>query len=460
MNKQSNHKFSYTPDVKIKALGPKFYDKVKAADFPKTILRYRNDEAAKSVGLDGFSDAQWMKHFGRFAPLKNNLKTPLALRYHGHQFRHYNPDIGDGRGFLFAQMRGGDGCLLDLGTKGSGRTPHSRAGDGRLTLLGGVREVLATAYLEALGVNTSKTLSLIETGEELQRSDEPSPTRSAVMVRLSHSHIRFGTFQRAAFENNKEGMENLVAYCFEYYYPDIADKTPASLLAAVSKASAETVASWMVAGFVHGVMNTDNMNITGESFDYGPFRFSPTLQAARTAAYFDHQSLYAFGRQPETMYWNLAQLASAFTLITDEKPVVKVLDNFPNHYSAALRTAFFKRLGMEPGKDANKDMGFINSTFLYLENSQAGLAQFYYNFRGGAGRLKQALKGPNKTAYEGQEFKDWLKVFKTYEPNAKAPDTDVVTIIHEEIEALWAPIAAHDDWSLFERKLTDIKVAV
>ena len=139
-------------------------------------------------------------------PDQHGSQTDKAVQY-GHQFRHYNPDLGDGRGFLFAQMRDDKGRLLDLGTKGSGQTPYSRAGDGRLTLLGGVREVLATAYLEALGVNTSKSLSLIETGESLQRNDEPSPTRSSVLVRLSHSHIRFGTFQRAAFENNKEEME-------------------------------------------------------------------------------------------------------------------------------------------------------------------------------------------------------------------------------------------------------------
>ena len=131
--------------------------------------------------------------------------SPLALRYHGHQFQHYNPDLGDGRGFLFAQLYDlSDGRLLDLGTKGSGTTPYSRSGDGRLTLKGAVREALATAFLRALGVNTSKTLSIVETGEQLFRGDEPSPTRSAVLVRLSHFHVRFGTFQRLNFEGNTD----------------------------------------------------------------------------------------------------------------------------------------------------------------------------------------------------------------------------------------------------------------
>ena len=128
----------YRPETAILELGPRFYDPVRPADFPQAILRFRNDREANSVGLGGLSDDDWIRHFGRFAPLPDNLPEPLALRYHGHQFRVYNPDIGDGRGFLFAQLRDGADRLLDLGTKGSGQTPYSRFGDGRLTLAGGV----------------------------------------------------------------------------------------------------------------------------------------------------------------------------------------------------------------------------------------------------------------------------------------------------------------------------------
>jgi uncharacterized protein YdiU (UPF0061 family) len=173
-------------------------DPVRAADFPETILRFRNDRAAATIGLEPLSDADWVRHFGRFEPLPGSLPEPLALRYHGHQFRVYNPNIGDGRGFLFAQMHDIAGRLMDLGTKGSGQTPHSRSGDGRLTLKGAVREILATEMLEALGVETSRTFSVVETGEALHRGDEPSPTRSAVLIRLSHGHIRIGSFQRLA----------------------------------------------------------------------------------------------------------------------------------------------------------------------------------------------------------------------------------------------------------------------
>jgi uncharacterized protein YdiU (UPF0061 family) len=188
---------SYRPDPRLIELGDSYYDAVAPACFPQCIPRFVNRRWADRIGLD-LTDDQWAAHFCRFEPLSDNLKQPLALRYHGHQFRVYNPEIGDGRGFTFAQLRDDRDRLLDLGTKGSGQTPYSRTADGRLTLKGGVREVLATEMLEALGVNTSKTFALFETGEELVRGDEPSPTRSSVLTRLSHGHIRIGTFQRLA----------------------------------------------------------------------------------------------------------------------------------------------------------------------------------------------------------------------------------------------------------------------
>jgi uncharacterized protein YdiU (UPF0061 family) len=196
----------YRPDPRFAALGPDFSDPVRPAEFPRRDLRFRNQRAAASVGLDTLNHDEWLAAFARFEALPENQPEPLAMRYHGHQFMTYNPDLGDGRGFLFAQVReAGSGRLLDLATKGSGTTPWSRGGDGRLTLKGGVREVLAASLLEALGVPTSRAFCLVETGEALMRGDEPSPTRSSVLTRLSHSHIRFGTFQRQAYLESPAG---------------------------------------------------------------------------------------------------------------------------------------------------------------------------------------------------------------------------------------------------------------
>src|SRR3954453_9842176 len=208
---------AYQPDLRILTLGPNFYDPVEAAAFPQCVRRFANESWASRVGLN-LDETGWTRHFCRFEPLPDNLRQPLALRYHGHQFRVYNPEIGDGRGFTFAQLRDDRGRLLDLGTKGSGQTPYSRHADGRLTLKGGIREILATEMLEALGVNTSKTFALFETGEQLERGDEPSPTRSSVLTRLSHGHIRIGTFQRLAFFGQVEDIAKLVRYCLENLY--------------------------------------------------------------------------------------------------------------------------------------------------------------------------------------------------------------------------------------------------
>ena len=440
----------YTPDPKINELGEDFYNPVQAAHFPETILRYRDDDAALSVGLK-LNDEEWVKHFGQFEPLEDNLTEPLALRYHGHQFQTYNPDLGDGRGFLFAQMRGPDGRLMDLGTKGSGQTPWSRAGDGRLTLLGGVREVLASRYLEHMGVNTSKTFSLIETGEALQRNDEPSPTRSAVMVRLNHSHIRFGSFQRQAFFNHTDNLEKLTDYCLRYYHTEA--EGPDGLLRATTINSADMVASWMAGGFVHGVMNTDNMNITGETFDFGPYRFLPTLKSDFTAAYFDYNKLYAFAKQPEIMYWNLGQLAQGLSLICEDDKLLAALEDYAPAYREALRKHMFRRFAIEP-KDQEKDIAFIMQTFRFLEKSQCSWPQFWHDWQGGAGQLLHAEKSPNSNYYTGDAFADWLASFGTYEPTGEASKSDkVVSLLYDEIGDLWKPIDDHDDWSAFETKL-------
>lgn len=441
----------YAPDPAILSLGEAFYDAVAPADFPKTILRYRNDAAAASVGLSGLSDAQWISHFGRFNPLQDNLSRPLALRYHGHQFQNYNPNIGDGRGFLFAQLRGETGRLLDLGTKGSGQTPYSRRGDGRLTLLGGVREVLATTYLESLGVPTSKTFSLIETGEALTRGDEPSPTRSAVMTRLQHSHIRFGTFQRLAYFEDKVSMESLVEYCQTHFYPKA--QSPAQLLEAVAIACAHKVASWMAAGFVHGVMNTDNMNITGETFDYGPYRFLPVLQSGFTAAYFDHNGLYAFARQPEIMYWNLGQLAQSLSLIADDNSLITALEAYAPAYRNALRDHVFRRLSLAP-TEVEKDIPFVMDTLRWLEEASVPWPQFWHDWAGGSARDTFAKASPNAPFYAGEAFDSWFKALSQFTPIAEgSTDTIAPSLLYDDIGALWAPIDKEDDWSEFHAKL-------
>ena len=443
-------------------------DPVKPADFPKTVLRHRNQRAATRVGLSGLSEEAWLAHFGRFRPLDNNLSEPLALRYHGHQFGQYNPDIGDGRGFLFAQFRDPEGRWLDLGTKGSGQTPYSRFGDGRLTLKGGVREVLASAFLEALGVNVSKLFSLIETGEQLQRQDEPSPTRSAVMVRLSHSHIRIGSFQRLAALRQTDAMARLIDHAVRHYYPDASDpdmqKQASKLLELMSADSARMVASWMAAGFVHGVMNTDNFNLTGETFDFGPYRFLPQSDPNFTAAYFDHSGLYRFGAQPGRGFWNMQQLASALTLMTGEEtaPLVKALEAYEPAYQQALVEQIHGRLGLKPQRNAT-DLSFVAELLAWMTESGVSWQGFFHDWFCGEASAHRAKASPRAALYATADFKPVRSQIDARTSDAverldraSLQRAEPVDLLYDEIEAIWSTIGDDDDWSIFNAKLEQI----
>jgi serine/tyrosine/threonine adenylyltransferase len=459
---------AYRPDPQFPALGPEFGDPVAAANFPATILRYRNDRAAATVGLDALGDEEWLAHFGRFNPLPGNIDPPLAQRYHGHQFRSYNPDLGDGRGFLFAQLREAEtGRLLDLGTKGSGQTPWSRQGDGRLTLKGGVREVLATAMLEALGVPTSRSFSLVETGEALQRGDEPSPTRSAVLVRLSHSHVRFGTFQRHAYLQAADRVSALVDHVIGLYYPQLlgAKDHPAALLEAVCGKAARLTARWMAAGFVHGVLNTDNMNITGESFDYGPYRFLPKSDPNFVAAYFDQSGLYSFGRQPEAVFWNLQQLAGCLRLVTDSDPLVEALNGFGPAYRRELMAAMLSRLGVRPRGD-EEDGALVQAAFGAMAEGGERLRWEPFFFDWFCGREVRAMAGPRGDLYAGADFAEFRQQLSAYD--ADQPErlghryfaqSEPEELLIDEIEAIWADIDQRDDWMAFHAKLARIETA-
>jgi uncharacterized protein YdiU (UPF0061 family) len=444
------------PDVRIFELGEGFFDPVEPAKFPQCIPRFLNRRAAETVGLAGLSDEEWAAHFCRFEPLPDNLKQPLALRYHGHQFRVYNPDIGDGRGFLFAQLRDEKDRLLDLGTKGSGQTPYSRTADGRLTLKGGVREVLATEMLQALGVNTSKSFALFETGEALERGDEPSPTRSSVLTRLSHSHIRIGTFQRQAFLRDMDALNRLVRYCLEHLYGEApaadASENALRLFDLVARATATLAASYMAGGFVHGVLNSDNINITGESFDYGPWRFTPYWDAEFTAAYFDHYGLYAFARQPEAINWDLAQLGGCLSLLVPEaQPLSDVLAGWGDRFEQAFVSALLGRLGVER-KDAQSDRELASSLLKALESRAATIDCIFFDWRGG--------RDPGAERYPGEPFRVLAAKLAGRERVTAHPywsDPEPCSMHIEEVEAIWDAIAERDDWSPFNAKIEAIR---
>ena len=450
---------SYIPDSRFDGLGDEFSTPVDAASFPKAIERRWNTRWADAVGLGDLTEAERAAHFHRFESLPDNQERPRAIKYHGHQFRVYNPEIGDGRGFLFAQLRDEHDRLLDFGTKGSGQTPFSRSGDGRLTLKGAVREILAAEMLEALGVYTSKVFSVYETGEQLYRGDEPSPTRSAVMTRLQHSHLRFGVFQRHAYYNRTDLIEQLVAYGLDNLLPDARaqhDDPAVALLDGAVRASARLCAQWMAAGFVHGVLNTDNLVVTGESFVYGPWRFLPEFEPGFTAAYFDETGLYAYARQPEAVYWALQQLAGALSLIGDRDGLIAVLQTYPDLYKQSVREVFMARLGLE-GLDADRDGEMVTQLLDFMKESRIRFEAVFFDWFCGMASEDRAMQSARATHYQSEAFRPVLDGFKARQPlkseRLNAPyfkHADPVHMTIERVEAIWSDIAEHDDWQALD----------
>lgn len=440
--------------------------RVEPAQFPKSQLRWFNKLASENLELDFLSQIEIQNHFWAFQSFKKNLSYPLAMGYHGHQFRHYNPDLGDGRGFLFAQLKGLDGKIHDLSTKGSGTTPYSRRGDGRLTLKGAVRELLASEMLESLGVNTSQTICIFETGENLNRPDEKSPARGAVLTRRMHSSIRFGTFQRLQYLNQPDLIRKLVGFCLDHYYPDVQvshQQSEAQLfLKAVARKTAELAAQLIMCGYIHAVLNTDNMNISGEVFDFGPYRFMPHFNPHFTAAYFDHEGLYCYSRQPESFSWGLDQLANSLKLAYPDVDSEIMQKEFYQVYQDQVKKLFFKRLNLNPSYTLNDELLYTHF-FKLLETPGVLMESCFFDFHSGYARQSWKVS-PQKKYYTSANANQLIQILQKFSP---AKDKLVLhpyfqnlspqSLYITEIEAIWQAIEIDDDWSLLYNKIEDIR---
>ncbi|MCG9885603.1 MAG: YdiU family protein [Cyanobacteria bacterium] len=486
-------------ELAFQGLGDGFFDVVTAAEFPQQILRFRNDRLLPRLGLEGaaIADEDFVRAFGRF----EGREPLLAMRYHGYQFGEYNPRLGDGRGFLYGQVRGVDGVLWDLGTKGSGTTPYSRGGDGRLTLKGGVREVLASELLGRLGVTTSRCLSLVETGEKLWRGDEPSPTRSSVMVRMGQSHVRFGTFERHHHEGRRDRVQALLNHVIEVYYPHLlpatglADEAPEAVAVQecygrfygeLVERVARLCAQWMAAGFCHAVLNTDNMLVTGESFDYGPYGFIPTYDLRFTAAYFDYYGRYAYGNQPGICHLNLELLQRPLGMVIDRAALETGLAGFEEAYHRAYRRCMVERLGLPPCDDNSPegehlDDDLVEATVQFLALSQVHYGEFFAALRSGfspawrgdVGAIaaeRPFWSGLMETLPDAEAMEWWGRWCEAYHRRLQDLSTEevqgvavrlrdrnsLVSLVRPQIEAVWEAIDQRDDWGPFQELVARI----
>ncbi len=329
-----------------------------ASPAPTPAVVALNEPLAEELGID----VAWLRSAAGIAVLAGNAvpdgARPVAMGYAGHQFGNYSPRLGDGRALLLGEVLDAEGRLRDVHLKGSGRTPFARGGDGRATLGPMLREYLIAEALHALGVPTTRSLAVVTTGETVART---GPEPGAILTRVATSHLRVGTFEYARWLEDGANLEPLVRHALERHHPDGDDSArPAlTLLRHTVEVQAVLIAQWMLVGFVHGVMNTDNMTISGESIDFGPCAFMDRFDPATVFSSIDHAGRYAYGNQPAVAQWNLARLAEALLPAIDEDRdtavalATEALEGFVDRYQRAWSDGMAGKLGLPPDSPGN-----------------------------------------------------------------------------------------------------------
>jgi len=362
-------------------LPEQFYARLPPTQMPSPELIRFNQALAADIGLAQIElqSPQGIDMFtGNFVPASAD---PIAMVYAGHQFGGYAPKLGDGRAILLGEVIGPDGVRRDVQLKGAGRTPFSRGGDGRAVLGPVLREYIVSEGMNALGIPTTRALAATLTGENVPR-EQFYP--GAMLTRVSRSHVRIGTFQYFAAQGDHESVKQLADYVIERHYPSVWDaQFPYdALIEAVVQAQAELVAQWMHVGFIHGVMNTDNMQIAGETIDYGPCAFMDTYSPGTVYSSIDRMGRYAYVNQPQIAQWNLAWLIRSLLPLMDVNEEVAVgraqaiIDRYPSVYDAAWLQGMRAKLGLASPKD--EDLELIHDFHSLMEEQKA---DFTLSFR-------------------------------------------------------------------------------
>jgi protein adenylyltransferase len=354
-------------------LPPRFYSRLAPTPVADPGLIRVNHALAEHLGLD----PDWLASPRGVLTVGGNEvpagADPIATVYAGHQFGSYNPQLGDGRAILLGEVIGRDGERYDIQLKGSGPTPYSRGGDGRSPLGPVLREYIVSEAMHALGLPTTRALAAVTTGEPVARE---SFLPGAVLARVAKSHIRIGTLQYFAAQQDQEALNVLVKYVLARHYPQslAADNLALALLTQVIGRQAELVAQWQLLGFIHGVMNTDNMLLSGETIDYGPCAFMDDFHPDKVFSSIDQGGRYAYRNQPGIAHWNLAGLAQALLplLHEDQEQAVALaqgaVDNFPEHFGRAYSQGLARKLGLEIISDT--DQALVDELFQLMATQQ------------------------------------------------------------------------------------------
>ena len=382
-------------------LDERFYTKMKPSQVARPELIAINEELARDLGID---PAALSSQDGLDVLAGNKVPEgadPLAQVYAGHQFGGWSPRLGDGRALLLGEVVSSSGARFDIQLKGSGPTPYSRMGDGRAWVGPVMREYIISEAMHHLGVPTTRALAAVTTGETVVRE---APYPGAVLTRVASSHIRVGTFQYFASQRDTEALEALAAHAISRHAPGA--ETALDLLEVVIEKQAALVAKWMGLGFIHGVMNTDNMTISGETIDYGPCAFMDTFHPMRVFSSIDQQGRYAYGRQPDMAMWNLVQLATALMpLIGNVEDAQAKIDCFPELFRAVWLEEFRKKIGLRSEED--EDATLIHDL---LERMKDQNADFTNTFRAlGNGKARDEFLDPSAFDEWEVTWRDRLK---------------------------------------------------
>jgi len=362
-----------------------------------------NEKLADDLGLDFFvHQSETIAGYLSGNEIPDGV-TPLAQAYAGHQFGHFTM-LGDGRAILLGEKVDPTGNRFDIQLKGSGQTTYSRRGDGRATLYSMLREYLISESIHHLGIPTTRSLAVVATGEKVFREQIHD---GAVLTRVAASHIRIGTFEYARRFCSQEDLQALTAYAIDRHYPELmdADNPALELLKAVKHKLADLVVHWMRVGFIHGVMNTDNMSIAGETIDYGPCAFMNAYNPETVFSSIDTYGRYAFGNQPNIVQWNLTVFANALLPIISENQkkaiqlAQEVIDDFQNSFTEKWYTMMFGKLGILHPSDQDKSL--VDELLLLMKNHRADYTQVFL-------ALQQDKEQP-ATLYSQEEYKQWLQ---------------------------------------------------
>ncbi len=374
---------------------------------PRPALIRLNHDLAEQVGLD----LQWLSSPEGLDFLSGNMivegSEPIAQAYAGHQFGNFVPQLGDGRAMLLGELVDREGRRRDIQLKGAGRTLFSRGGDGRAALGPVLREYVVSEAMAALGIPTTRALAALTTGEQVFR-DTTLP--GAVLVRTAASHIRVGTFQFFAARNDVEALRLLADHVIARHYPAAANaENPIlALLKGVMDAQADLVARWMLVGFIHGVMNTDNSSVSGETIDYGPCAFMDHYDPGTVFSFIDQQGRYAYGNQPHIAQWNLARLAEALLpLLSDNQDraietAQDALAGFGPRFEQSYYGGLRRKFGLATAED--DDVALIARIFDLMQEDEVDFTSFFRSL----GRAAEADNQPVRSLFSSlAQFDEW-----------------------------------------------------